>query len=975
MADRVAVVHRDRAEGGGKLEFIERQVDDCHFHHISNETYAAVSNCDGNVKGTIIRPDGIHVLHPIPDHHIGRVKRSDDGMGMHIVYKREAIATNDDFCGIDNTITSEELIEDEAGVFEDVFVVGQRLELPAPLVVELALFTDEQLWRHFNSKYGGAASSKLQQYALTMLNNIQIMYKQPSVVPKLTFRIVRYEIFQSQPSSLAPHLHSYGNAQLYLDRFCRYQQNLGVRDWDHALLLTGYDIHRGGGSNSISGIARLDGMCDPWNTCTLAEGLDFTSAFIGTHELGHSVGMRHDEPYCPSVHIMSSSLGPGKVTWSTCSLRDYHSFLQRLDTRGKNCLRSTYLRERLPITGQSLPGQNYDANMQCQLMHGPGYHQISPRQDHYDGICYMMWCGMGNIWGRIITSHPALEGTFCGPNRYCQLGRCVAWNGPQQQQQQPWTTTMFTTRPTQPPPVWRTWPTTTTVRPAPVYTRAPYTPMRVDGKWSAWSTLTCSWCNCPPIIGSIGVALTTRTCSNPSPSNGGNECVGSSTRGHVCNKQCAVPNSVTVNQHISKKCQEHKRVRNDQELTGSGSQLSRYPQRACKVFCDIVNKSGQRTYRFFGDNLPDGTPCGWDRFCINGECLALSCDNMALIQRDLSCPVEKCPLIKTIAETPVPEVKGLWGEWSLWTSCTITCGTTAGYKQRSRQCSIPNKCEGQPTEWERCNTSPCPVPRAREPAWTEWTDWNLCSVSCGRGSQARYRRCTTAQNTLAFSCTGKSFEIQNCEELPCPVRPASAIGLWGVWNAWSACSTTCGPGTQTRYRYCTREPCDGSGIQRLACNLRECANWNTWGAWSECSKMCGKGIRSRSRTCPAGQSCSGSSTEQTFCNEQPCATNDAGLWSGWSMWGPCSVSCGSGVRRRTRHCQSGNCPGQFRDIEYCSMGTCPGLATAQWGGWGYWSTCSSTCGNGIRRRIRKCYGSGDCNGNELEKDNCFIRAC
>lgn len=28
---------------------------------------------------------------------------------------------------------------------------------------------------------------------------------------------------------------------------------------DHALLLTGYDIHRGYGSNSISGIARLDG--------------------------------------------------------------------------------------------------------------------------------------------------------------------------------------------------------------------------------------------------------------------------------------------------------------------------------------------------------------------------------------------------------------------------------------------------------------------------------------------------------------------------------------------------------------------------------------------------------------------------------------------------------------------------------------------------------------------------------------------
>lgn len=197
--------------------------------------------------------------------------------------------------------------------------------------MELAIFVDELLWRHFSSKYGGSAFQKLQQYSLTMLNNIQIMYRQPSAVPKLTFRVVRYEVFKSQPGAMAPHLHNSGNAQMYLDRFCKFQRSLGVRDWDHALLLTGYDIHRGSGSRSISGIARLDGMCDPWNTCTLAEGLDFTSAFIGTHELGHSVGMRHDEPYCQSKFIMSSSLGPGKVTWSTCSLRDYHTFLIRLE--------------------------------------------------------------------------------------------------------------------------------------------------------------------------------------------------------------------------------------------------------------------------------------------------------------------------------------------------------------------------------------------------------------------------------------------------------------------------------------------------------------------------------------------------------------------------------------------------------------------------------------------------------------------
>lgn len=39
---------------------------------------------------------------------------------------------------------------------------------------------------------------------------------------------------------MADHLHSSGHAQKYLDRFCKYQRNLGSRDWDHALMLTGF---------------------------------------------------------------------------------------------------------------------------------------------------------------------------------------------------------------------------------------------------------------------------------------------------------------------------------------------------------------------------------------------------------------------------------------------------------------------------------------------------------------------------------------------------------------------------------------------------------------------------------------------------------------------------------------------------------------------------------------------------------------
>ncbi|CAK5009491.1 unnamed protein product [Meloidogyne enterolobii] len=142
----------------------------------------------------------------------------------------------------------------------------------------------------------------------------------------------------------------------------------------------------------------------------------------------------------------------------------------------------------------------------------------------------------------------------------------------------------------------------------------------INGGWSVWSPFNCKQCSCPSISGSIGVTLSHRSCSNPEPVNGGAECQGPNQRAAVCTRKCAEGGN-SVNQYISSKCAEHKYQRNDPELTGSGSQLTRFPQRACKIFCDVQNGFGsQRNYRFYGDNLPDGAPCGWDRYCLNGEC-------------------------------------------------------------------------------------------------------------------------------------------------------------------------------------------------------------------------------------------------------------------------------------------------------------------------------------------------------------------
>jgi Thrombospondin type 1 domain len=55
----------------------------------------------------------------------------------------------------------------------------------------------------------------------------------------------------------------------------------------------------------------------------------------------------------------------------------------------------------------------------------------------------------------------------------------------------------------------------------------------------------------------------------------------------------------------------------------------------------------------------------------------------------------------------------------------------------------------------------------------------------------------------------------------------SVVGLWAAWSSWNDCSVSCGGGTQTRYRLCDGAAngvsCAGSTQQTERCNTRSCS--------------------------------------------------------------------------------------------------------------------------------------------------------
>ncbi len=265
-------------------------------------------------------------------------------------------------------------------------------------------------------------------------------------------------------------------------------------------------------------------------------------------------------------------------------------------------------------------------------------------------------------------------------------------------------------------------------------------------------------------------------------------------------------------------------------------------------------------------------------------------------------------------------MNGEWGEWADWSACTASCGT--GYKVRSRKIArSPNECgtplEGLAQEFEECNSQACDITSV-DCLFSEWSEYDDCSCPCN-GIQDRTRRITTYAQGEGALCEGALKEVRACN-LPdgnteCGPNPVDCV--MSEWSSWGQCTSKCGGGSQTRSRTVLTppsnggKPCEGQLSEVQGCNNQVCTGavdceWGEWHHWGACSKHCGGGQKSRFRHVTTmaklnGEPCDyKASAEVVACNDHACGEPLYCGWNAWTAWTTCSASCGPGLKERKR---------------------------------------------------------------------------
>lgn len=443
--------------------------------------------------------------------------------------------------------------------------------------VELLLVADASMAR----MYGRG----LQHYLLTLASIANRLYSHASIENHIRLAVVKVVVLGDKDKSLEVSK----NAATTLKNFCKWQHQHNQLGDDHeehydaAILFTREDLC-GHHSCDTLGMADVGTICSPERSCAVIEDDGLHAAFTVAHEIGHLLGLSHDDSkFCEEnfgstedKRLMSSILTSidASKPWSKCTSATITEFLD--DGHG-NCLLDL---PRKQILGpEELPGQMYDATQQCNLTFGPEY-SVCPGMD----VCARLWCAVVRQGQMVCLTKklPAVEGTPCGKGRICLQGKCVD------------------------------------------KTKKKYYSTSSHGNWGSWG----SWGQCSRSCGG-GVQFAHRHCNNPAPRNSGRYCTGKRAIYRSCNVMPCPPNGKSFRHE---QCEAKNGYQSDAK--GVKTFVEWVPKYAgvllgdvCKLTC---RAKGTGYYVVFSPKVTDGTECRpySNSVCVRGKCVRTGCDGI-----------------------------------------------------------------------------------------------------------------------------------------------------------------------------------------------------------------------------------------------------------------------------------------------------------------------------------------------------------
>ncbi|XP_056234445.1 A disintegrin and metalloproteinase with thrombospondin motifs 17 isoform X2 [Seriola aureovittata] len=836
-------------------------------------------------------------------------------------------------------------------------------------------------------QYHGAEAA--QRFLLTVMNMVYNMFHHQSLGVRINIRVTKLVLLHSRPEKLSVGHHG----ERSLESFCHWQyQEFGgprylgtnhvpggrddIPPVDTAVLVTRTDfcVHKDEPCDTV-GIAYLGGVCSAKRKCVLAEDNGLNLAFTIAHELGHNMGMSHDDDHTTCTghsHIMSGEWvkgrNPSDLSWSSCSRDDLENFLR---SKASACLLHTDPRSRYQVRlPPKLPGMHYSVDEQCQILFGTNA-TFCNDMEHL--MCAGLWCLVEGDASCKTKLDPPLDGTECGADKWCRAGECVS--------------------------------------------KTPI-PQHVDGDWSPWS----QWSMCSRTCGT-GVQFRQRKCDNPPPGPGGRHCQKASVEHKACegppcpkgapsfrDLQC-----LSYDRHASKK---------------KGSMLTAIinDEKPCVLFCSPV---GRDVPALMADRVMDGTPCGPYEadLCVNGRCQKIGCDGVIgssakedrcgvcngdgrsckivrgdfnhtkgmvttrqckrvstcvmakprAVPKCFSCYIEAVVIpagarrIKVVEDKPSHSFlalkdsskRSINSDWKIELPGEFElAGTTVRYVRRGlwekMSAKGPTKTplhlmvllfhdQSYGIHYEYTVSLNTSQDRSSEEQreqeylyiWTH-SSWQDCTVQCGGGERRTVVSCMRIANKTMEVVNDSYCQLENrpqpqvrlCNSHPCQYR-------W-VTGEWGSCSVTCGKGLQQREVVCVYHLQNGSLIHTRdlycqggkppvlqGCEGRLCLTVWEASEWSKCSSDCGQGVRRRVVSCTNPQGLCDPLSQPT--QEEPCEDHSRCYEWKTGDWSKCSSSCGKGLQSRVVQCmhkvtgRHGNdCPVTLRPPTYrpCHHGAC-----------------------------------------------------